>query len=212
MPKIIIADDHEVTRRGLRALLESHEDYDVVDEATNGTDALAKIEKHRPDLVVLDMSLPGLHGLDVLQQSRRRSPHSRFVVLSMHDDGLIVGQALRAGASAYVLKGSSADDLLMALEAARRGERYLSKGLDEADVLMESPSEMDRYDSLTAREREVFHLSAEGLTSARIAEQLFISPRTVEKHRENFMAKLNLKSQLEVVRFAVERGFIARSE
>jgi DNA-binding NarL/FixJ family response regulator len=212
MPKIIIADDHEVTRRGLRALLESHEDYDVVDEATNGTDALAKIEKHRPDFVVLDMALPGIHGLDVLQQGSRRSPNSRFVVLSMHEDGLIVGQALRAGASAYVLKGSSADDLLMALEAARRGERYLSKGLDEADVLMESPSEMDRYESLTAREREVFHLSAEGLTSAQVAEQLFISPRTVEKHRENFMAKLDLRSQLEVVRFAVERGFISRSE
>lgn len=207
--RILIADDHDVTIRGLRALLESSGHHIVVGEVRDGLTAVREIETLRPGAVILDLSLPGLHGLEVLRQGRRMSPDTKFVVLSMHGEDAIVARAFNYGANAYVLKGASADALLEALAEVEAGRRYVSDGLDSSllDTSEEHTIE-DRYDSLTPREREVLQLSAEGCTSHAIAERLFISPRTAEKHRANLMAKLGLRNQSEVVKFAIERGII----
>ena len=211
-PTIIIADDHAVTRQGLRTMLEKRLDAEIVAEVRDGLEALRKLEAHTPDVLILDLALPGLNGLDVCMQAKRRVPNTRIVVVSMHSDDPYVVQALQNGADAYVLKGAGADELIEAVRSAMHGDTYLSSALPDAlheearegkDV---SPS--DRYELLTEREREVFQLVAEGYTSREIGERLYISRRTVDKHRQNVMAKLNLRNQADVIRFALQRGLI----
>lgn len=209
---VLIADDHAVTRQGLRAVLDERLGAQVVAEARDGLDTLRMLEEHTPDVLILDLALPGLNGLDVLAQAERRSPATRVVVLSMHSDDSYVVQAFRHGAAAYVLKGAGADELVAAVQAALEGSTYVSIALP--DVLIEKAQadpdtgSSDRYDLLTDREREVFQLVAEGYTSREIGERLYISRRTVDKHRQNAMAKLNLRNQADAIRFALQRGLI----
>jgi DNA-binding NarL/FixJ family response regulator len=210
---ILLADDHQIVRQGLRALLDAEPNFSVAGEAGDGLEAIEIAERLHPHVLVVDIKMPGVTGLEVVRQVRRRSPPTRAVVLSMYEDEAYVLEALRCGAGAYVLKGSSASELAHAVREVMAGRRYLSPQVARIDFdeLAEPPAE-DAYASLTAREREVLHLSASGLTSAQIAERLSISPRTVETHRANLMRKLSLENQSELVRYAIKRGILFLDE
>ena len=209
---IVLADDHQVVRQGLRLLIEAEPGFTVVGEAADGLQAIDLSERLAPNVLVVDLIMPGLGGLDVARRCRQRSPKTRVVVLSMHGSDAYVLEALRNGASAYVLKGCSAAELLLAIREAAEGRRYLSPPLSEKAIetylQKASDTEVDVYDTLTPREREVLHLAAEGLSSAAMAERLGISPRTAETHRSHVMGKLGLHSRIELIRFALKRGLL----
>ena len=206
---LLLADDHLMVRQGLRALLAREPDLRLVGEAAEGLEALRLAERLQPDVLVLDLMMPGLNGLDVARQVARRSPETRVVILSMHAHEAYVLEALLAGASAYVLKESSSDELVKAIRAVTTGRRYLSPPLSEEALGTYSRRTgslpPDPYHTLTAREREVLQLTAEGHSGADIAERLFISPRTVETHRANLMRKLKVRNQKELIRYALQR-------
>lgn len=211
MTTTIIADDHEIVRRGIRGILESECACTVVAEASDGLAAAQLVEKHRPDVLILDLNMPRLHGIEVLRQSRTSSPQTRVIVLSMHNDEPYVIESLRAGASAYILKGSESREIVQALKEVLAGRRYLSATLSEwaINALVAKPADAaDPLQSLTQRERMVVQLAAEGHTNAEIAEKLFISPRTAETHRTNLLRKLGLQTQTDLVRFAIRKGLI----
>ena len=206
----IIADDHEIVRRGLRGLLEAH-NCRLVAEAADGLAAAQAVEKHKPALLFLDLNMPRLHGLEVLKQARASSPNTRVIVLSMHNDEPYVIEALRAGAAAYLLKGSESEDIAQALKEVMAGRRYLSAPLSEWAINALATRVADSTDplaTLSPREREVLQLATEGYGNPEIAEKLFISPRTAETHRTNLMQKLGLQSQTDLVRFAIRKGLI----
>jgi len=211
---IVLADDHEVVRQGLRAVLELQAGFHVAGEAGNGLDAVRLVEQLRPKVLVLDLMLPSLSGLEVVRQLSRRAPKTRVVILSMHRDPAYVVQALKNGAAGYVLKDASADELIKAIREAAVNRRYLSPPLSDsavdAYVQQANATGTDSYDSLTSREREVLQLAAEGHTNAAIGKQLFISPRTVEIHRANMMAKLDLRSHTDLIRYALKRGILSK--
>jgi DNA-binding NarL/FixJ family response regulator len=212
MTTIVLADDHPIVRQGLRALLEAEAGFSVVGEADDGLEARRLIEQLKPDVLVLDLAMPGLGGLDVTHLVRRQSPQTRIVVLSMHADQAYVAEVLSAGALAYVLKKSTSAELAHAIREALAGRRFLSPPLSERGLdhyLDKAKATLDRYDTLTVREREVLHLAAAGQTSAQIAKRLSISRRTVEMHRTHLMRKLDLHSQTELVRYAVQKGIVA---
>lgn len=206
----IIADDHEIVRRGLRSLLETH-NCKLIAEAADGLAAAQAVEKFKPNLLFLDLNMPRLHGLEVLKQARTSSPNTRVIVLSMHNDEPYVIEALRAGASAYLLKGSESEEIAQALKEVMAGRRYLSAPLSEwaINALATKVAEAsDPLSTLSPREREVLQLATEGYGNPEIAEKLFISPRTAETHRTNLMRKLALQSQTDLVRFAIRKGLL----
>jgi DNA-binding NarL/FixJ family response regulator len=209
---IILADDHRVVREALRTLLQSEPDFEVVAEAADGLAAAELTEKHKPAVLVLDLQMPGLNGLDVLRRVGRRSARTRVVVLSMHATDAHVVAALKHGACAYVAKDAGATELICAIRNAVAGQRYLSPPFSSAPVeeylARAEGSAPDPYQTLTAREREVIHLAAEGRSSAQIAERLRISPRTAETHRANALKKLKLHGQTNLVLYAVEKGLL----
>ncbi len=212
MLTLLLADDHQVVRQALRSLLEPKVPCTVVGEAADGVEALALLDALQPDELVLDMQMPGLSGLEVIQRAQQRRPSTRIVVLSMHGNEGYVREALRAGASAYVLKEAAADELIHAVREAAVGRRYLSAALSEraidAYVQQVVGPNLDLYDTLSEREREVLFLSARGLTTAEIAKRLVVSPRTVESFRAKLMRKLDLHNQTDLVRYALRRGII----
>ncbi len=211
MTTVVLADDHELVRRGLRGLLEAEPDCRILAEATDGLAAVQAVAKFKPTALFLDLSLPRLHGLEVLRQVRVDSPHTKVIILSMHDDEPYVIEALRAGAMAYVLKGSDSSEIARAFHEVLAGRRFLSAPLSEWAINALATRTADAADpmqSLTAREREVLQLAAAGLGNPEIAERLFISPRTAETHRTNFMRKLGLQTQTDLVRFAIRKGII----
>lgn len=212
--RIVLADDHPIVRQGLRALLEAETDFQLVGEAGDGLEAVGLVERVKPDVLVLDLMMPGLAGFEVARQTRQRSPQTRIVILSMHADEGYVLEALTAGASAYVLKKSATADLVKAIRDAIAGRRFLSPPLSEhlidAYVEKTKSAPLDSYNTLTPREREVLQLAAEGHTNAKIATRLSISPRTVEMHRASVMRKLGLQNQVELVRYALQRGILAK--
>lgn len=210
--RVVLADDHPVVRQGVAALLASEPDMEVVGQAERGEEVPALVEALQPDVVVLDLMMPGRGGLDVARELARRWPKSHVLVLSMHDNEAYVLEALRSGASGYALKQAQPVELVRAVREVGAGHRFLSPPLSERAIEAYARREgqsADPYDDLTPREREVLRLVAEGHTNAAIGEQLFISPRTVETHRANLMKKLALRSQAELVRYAVRRGLIA---
>ena len=211
--RILLADDHQVVREGFRALLEAEPDFEIVAETGDGLEALRLAEHQKPHVLVVDLMMPGLNGLEVVRQITQRLPRTHVVVLSMHANEAYVLEALKNGACAYVLKDASAADLVRAVREANHGRRYLSPPLSEPAIdnyiqRTRNSDSLDLYDTLTNREREVLQLGAEGHTNAEIAGRLFISPRTVETHRANVMHKLGLRSQTELVRYALQRGIL----
>lgn len=213
---LILADDHPVVRKGLRALLEAESDFRIAGEASDGREALKLVEQERPDVLIVDLMMPGLGGLEVVRQVRHRSPQTRIIVLSMHANEAYVLEALKNGAAGYVLKDESHAALVSAVQAVSAGRRYISPPLSERvmEIFLNKTeaSAGDPYETLTDREREVLHLAAEGRTSAEIGDRLFISPRTVESHRAHLMQKLGLKTQSELIRFALRRGILPKDD
>ena len=213
MITIALAEDHHVVRQGFKLVLAAESDFKLVGEAADGLEAVKLVEEKKPGIILLDLMIPRLHGLEVVRQLRRDHPATKVIILSMHADEPYVMEALRNGASGYVLKDCTAVDLVQAVRPVAAGRRYLSPALAERALTgyVEHPgaSDLDVYDTLTNRERLVFQLAAEGKTSAEIASALFISPRTAETHRANLMRKLSLRSQTDLVRFAIRRGIIA---
>jgi len=210
---IVLADDHHVVRSGLRTLLEVELGAHIVGEAADGLTALQLVEQFRPDVLVVDLMMPGLGGLEVIRRVRQRVPQTRVVVLSMHADQAYVLQALRAGANAYVLKESQAAEFVQAVCDAAAGHRYLSPALSEQMITnyiehTDAPT-TDPYDLLTDREREVLHLAVQGLTAQEIAEHLTLSTRTIETYRTSVLRKLALRNQTDLVRYALRRGIIS---
>jgi DNA-binding NarL/FixJ family response regulator len=210
---IVLADDHHVVRQGLRALFAGQRDFAVTGEVGDGREVAGVVERLRPHVLVLDLMMPGLNGLEVIRQVRRRTPGTRIVVLSMHADEAYVVEALRNGASAYVLKSASGTEVVKAAREAVAGRRHLSPPLSERAVRAYAEKtkdgSLDLFDTLTSREREVLQLAAEGHSSTAIAARFHISPRTVEMHRANLMRKLGVRNQTELVRYALRRGVIA---
>ena len=211
---IVLADDHHVVRHGLRAVLEAEPLFSVLGEAGDGLEAVDLVTKLKPRVLIVDLMMPGLNGLEVTRRARKDSPDTQVVVLSMHASEPYVLQALRNGAAAYVLKNSQSGHLVQAVREAAAGRRYLSPTLSEraiaayADRAAADSGPADAYDTLTSREREVLHLAAGGQSQREIAQRLSISPRTAEVHRANLMRKLSLHNQTDLVRYAIRRGII----
>jgi DNA-binding NarL/FixJ family response regulator len=216
MTNILLADDHPIVRQGLRTLLEAESDFQLVGEAGDGLEAVRLVERWQPNILIVDLMMPGLTGLEVTRQVKQRAPQTRVIILSMHATESYVLEALRNGATGYVLKDSSAADLVQAVREVAAGRRYLSAPLSERAidtyVQKAEAAALDVYDLLTTREREVLKLAAEGHTNAEIAERLFISPRTAETHRANLMRKLGLQNQTDLIRYALRRGILPMDE
>jgi DNA-binding NarL/FixJ family response regulator len=203
-PTVLLVDDHALVRRGLASLLASDGRFVVIGEASNGEIALEMIAKHKPTLVLLDLSMPRLDGLGTLRRLRESARRPRVLVLSMYDDDQFIAQALSDGADGYLLKDAMDDELFQAIETLLGGHRYLSAGINQTRLVAVSIRPSD----LTAREREVLQLIADGQTTSQAAETLAISPHTATRHRANLMRKLGVHNQAELVRTAVQRGLI----
>ena len=205
---ILLADDHAVVRQGFKMILAAQPDMEIVGEAGNGREALDLAGKLQPDVIVMDVAMPELNGIEATRRVADVSPRSRVLALSMHKDSVYVREILRAGARGYLLKDSIASDLLAAVRAVARGEGYLSPGVSDAVLDDYRRHVTDPIDLLTSREREVLQMIAEGKTNKDIANILNLSVYTVDAHRGHIMEKLNLHSGNELVRFAVRYGLV----
>lgn len=204
--RVILADDHALLREGLRALLGANPAIAVVAEVGDGREALRRAEELKPDVLVMDVSMPGLNGIEAAELVRARCPQTQVVMLSMHSSTEHLFRALRAGALGYVLKESAATEVIAAVQAVHAGQRYLSPAL--RDMMAEAP-ESDRaspLDSLSARERQVLQLVVEGKSSAAIARIVHLSPKTVETYRSRLMKKLGVADVPSLVKFAIQHG------
>lgn len=211
MTTVVLADDHPVVRTGVRSLLESDAGFEVVGEAGNGHEAVQLVEELQPDILVLDLMMEGMNGIEVTRHLSKRSPGTGIVILSMHSNETYVVEALKAGARAYVLKESSSEELVQAVNNAMAGRRYLSASLSERAInryASTSAGPTNNDDRLTAREREVLPLVAQGLTSSEIARRLLISARTVDVHRGNLTRKLGFKCQADLIRYAIQKSIL----
>jgi two-component system, NarL family, response regulator NreC len=206
MASILLVEDHPIVREGVRAFLEKTSEHEVVAECEDGVTALQLVAEHRPDVVIVDLRIPRLDGLEVTRRVVHNYPSTRVVVLSMYSTDSYVASALRHGALAYVLKNSDIKELNSAIDSALAGQPYLSSAL--SNKVGHGIDTEDRYELLTTREREILQHVAEGMTAAAIAELLNISVRTVEKHRSNLMHKLGAKNHADVIRYALQRGLI----
>ena len=209
---IVLADDHAIVREGLRRLLEREPDLQVVGETGDGLEAVHLIERLQPHIALLDLTMPGLSGLEVIRQVAKVAPDTKVIVFSVHAADPYVLEALKQGVAGYVLKGSSNEELMWGVREVIAGRHFLSAPLSEQILQRYLDSlqtdEMDPYETLTRREREVLHLAAEGHTSEQIAERFSISPRTVKDHRLHLMHKLGLASQTDLVRYALRKGIL----
>jgi DNA-binding NarL/FixJ family response regulator len=205
---ILLADDHAVVRQGFKMILAAQPDMEIVGEAGNGREALDLAGQLQPDVIVMDVAMPELNGIEATRRVADVSPRSRVLALSMHKDSVYVREILRAGARGYLLKDSIASDLLAAVRAVARGEGYLSPGVSDAVLNDYRRHVTDPIDLLTSREREVLQMIAEGKTNKEIATVLNLSVYTVDAHRGRIMEKLNVHSVTDLVRFAVRCGLV----
>ena len=207
--RILIADDHGIVRSGIRLLLERQSDFEVVAEAEDGASAVELALTTRPDLCVLDVSMPRLTGLQAAREIRAQIPQSRVLMLSMHDDERYLFEALKAGASGYVLKREADSDLVSALRAVQRGEAFLTTAAESSLIRQWRADGAEGPEiPLSPREEEVVKLIAEAHTNAQIAEILHLSEKTVESHRANVLRKLGMRDRVQLVRYAIRRGLI----
>lgn len=206
--RVVIADDHGIVRSGVRMLLERQSDIEVVGEAEDGAEARDLVIREKPDLAILDVKMPKLTGLQATREIRAQAPDVAVLILSMYDDERYLFEALKAGASGYVLKAQADADLMAAVRAVEKGEPFLTPAAQQAlikDVLGEGAV---RQDDLTPREEEIVKLVAEAHTNKEIAEVLHLSEKTVENHRSNAMRKLGMRDRVELVRYAIRKGLI----
>jgi two-component system response regulator NreC len=212
--RVLIVDDHAILRQALRQLLEQRSELEVVGDASSGREAVGSVEKLMPDVVLMDMVMPGLTGLEATRQIRRRFPKTRVLILTGYmEDEQIIG-ALRAGASGYVVKRSDTEELLLGIQAVHRGNTYFSSAISDGDAinqyLWQAKKEDGKtgYELLTSREREVLQLIAEGFSNQRIALELFISVKTVEAHKAHIMSKLHARNRTDLIRYALRKGLV----
>jgi two-component system response regulator NreC len=211
--RILLADDHNVLRAGLRTLLNSEPDFNVVGEAADGNQVLQLATILSPDLVLMDLSMPGLGGIEATKRLKEILPETHVLILTMHEDETLLRSAIQAGASGYVIKRAAETELTTAIQAISRGDMYIHPAMTRAlfkDLAPAPPpeSKADPSPTLTKREIDVLRMIARGYTNSQIAEKLSVSPRTVEGHRANLMAKLNLRSRVELVEYAESRGLL----
>ncbi len=211
--RVLVVDDHTLFRQGIVGLLDSQHDIEVVGQAGNGKDALAAAIELSPDVVLMDISMPGTTGLNATAEIKARRPQTNVLILTIHDREDYLYQALRAGASGYVLKGADIHDLLDAVQSASRGEVYLYPTATKAlvgDYLRRARRGEARagYDGLSDRQREILHLIGQGKTTPEIAAELVLSPHTVQTHRDHIMAKLGLHSKAALIKYAIAKGLI----
>jgi len=209
---MVLADDHQIVRQGFKALLENQPGFSIIAEASDGLSAVQIVAKLKPNVLSVDIMMPGLNGLEVTRQVRRLSPDTKVIVLSMYMNEAYVIEALQNGAHGYVLKESSITDLIQAVHEVVAGRHYLSPPLSElaVEAYLEKTkgSSLDLYNKLTTREREVLQLVVQGKSNTEIASKLFISQRTAELHRGTMMRKLDLHSQIDLVKYALKKGLI----
>ncbi len=209
--KILIADDHSIVRSGLKKVLDAKADLEVVAEAEDGHEAVEKALKEDVDLAILDVSMPRMTGIQAAAELHKRKPELRIVMLSMHDSEQFLFEALKAGASGYVLKSGADTDIVAAVRAAMRGDSFLYPSAVTTlvrDYVERRGEDDEHFDVLTPRELEVLKLIAEAYTSKQIASTLFISIKTVERHRQNILDKLGMRDRVELTRYAIRRGLI----
>jgi two-component system response regulator NreC len=211
--RILLADDHTILRAGLRMMLNAQPDMEVIGEAQDGKQAINATIHLQPDIVLMDITMPDMNGIEATRQIKRVAPEVKVLVLTMHENDEYVFQALRAGASGYILKEAADTELITALHVLRSGQFYLSPSAQSVIVgdylqRVHTGEEKDSYNNLTEREKEILKLVAEGYTNNQIAERLVISPKTVDTHRTHVMDKLNLHSRAELVKYAMRRGLL----
>jgi two-component system, NarL family, response regulator NreC len=211
--RVLLADDHTILRAGVRMMLNAQPDIEVVGEASDGRHAIAEAQRLLPDVILMDITMPDLNGIEATRQVKRLLPEIKVLVLTMHENEEYLFQVLRAGASGYMLKEAADTELISAIRIITNGSFYLSSSAQSmmvGDYLqrVRSGEERDSYSELTEREREILKHVAEGYTNNQIAERLFISPKTVDTHRTHIMDKLNLHSRAELVKYAMRRGLL----
>lgn len=211
--RLMLADDHVVVRSGLRMLLQARSDIEIVGEAEDGREAIEKVKVLRPDVILMDVQMPDINGIQATKRIKEVSPETAVLALTMHEDDHYFFEMLHAGASGYVPKRAAPDELVSAIRTVNRGEVFLYPSLQKRlvkDYLQraESGDHLMVQDDLTPRELEVLTLIAEGMTNPEIAEKLVISVKTVDRHRENIMRKLNLHSRIDLVKYAIKMGLI----
>jgi two-component system response regulator NreC len=213
--RVIIAEDHAILRDGLRSLLSSEPDFEVVDEVENGIQAVRSVSKNQPDLVIMDLSMPKMNGIEAVQEIRSSDPGVKILILTVYNTDEHVLAALKAGANGYVLKEAKHSEFMMAIRHVLDGKYYLSPGVSELIISgylegQNSTKTSSTWDTLTKREREILKLIAEGHKNREVADTLCISVKTVEKHRANLMRKLNLHNAVELTVFAVKKGLVEK--
>ena len=211
--RVLLADDHTILRAGLRMMLNAQPDIEVIGEASSGREAVAITAHLAPDVVIMDISMPEMNGIEATRQIKKQFPDVRVLILTMHENEGYLFQSLRAGASGYMMKEAADTELIQAIRTVQAGRFYLSpiaQSMMVGDYLqrVHAGEEKDSYNDLTEREREILVLVAEGLTNNQIAEKLIISPKTVDTHRTHVMDKLNLHSRAELVKYAMRRGLL----
>ena len=213
--RIVIAEDHTILREGLRSLLSSSPDFEVVGEAGDGREAIRCVEKLKPDLILTDLSMPRMNGMEAIREIKKQSPKTKILVLTVHRTEEYILATLKAGADGYLLKDSTHSELVMAVKNVISGKHYISPGISEKVIegYIEGRKTLKprtSWETLTQREREILKLIAEGYRNKEIADDLCISVKTVEKHRANLMEKLNLHNVQALTAFAIEKGLVSR--
>jgi len=212
--RVILAEDHTIVRQGLRLLLKQSDDIKVIGEAKDGREAVKKTGHLKPDIALMDISMPILNGIEATRQIKKKFPDIKVLILTMHTTEEYISQILHAGASGYLVKKSAHHELLSAIKAIQKGNSYLSplvskKVVDEYLQKTKDDIKQDRYEKLTTREREVLQLVAEGQSNKEIAELLYLSVKTVETHKAHLMDKLNLHTTTDLIKYAIQKGIIS---
>ena len=213
--RVVIAEDHTILREGLRALLSAESDLEVVGEAEDGRQAIRRVEELGPDLILTDLSMPKMNGVEAIREIKKRASETKVLALTVHKAEEFILEVLQAGADGYILKDASSEELIMAIKSILGGKRYLSPSVSQMVIEgylegRKSIASSSPWDTLTKREREILKLIAEGHKNKEIADYLYISVKTVEKHRANLMKKLDLHSAAALTAYAMERGLVTR--
>ena len=211
--EIVIADDHNIVRQGLRKLLEEEDSLKITGEAMNGREAVQKVQELKPDIIIMDIAMPVLNGIEAARQIKQSFLKTKIIILSMHDHTRYIRELLSIGVSGYLLKNAVSDDIIQAIKAAVKGEIYLSPSISNRVIedyvgMNQKTSQDELYNTLTNREREVFQMMVEGYTTKKISEILCLSPSTIKSHRSNIMEKLKMENISKLIQYAIHLGII----